>query len=257
MLKNTRFFPRSVIIGLLLAGLYIWAWQGLKVDLNTLKDSGQYVLVFLGDFFPPNWQVLPLALEALLETIQMSIIGTTIGAILSLPIAIISAHNLSPLWLRWLGNLIQNTLRSIPSIILALIFVSAIGLGATAGTCALGIYTIGYLAKFYQEAIESVEANSLQALQVMGASWLQIAQYGILPQILPLGLGYTLYMFEYNIRAASILGVVGAGGIGFELVSYINGFERNKAATFMIVMLVVVTTIDWGSSKLRQKLADR
>lgn len=257
MLKDTRSFPRFVIIGLLLGGLYVWAWQGLKVDLNTLKDSGQYVWVFLGDFFPPNWQVLPLALEALLETIQMSIIGTTIGAILSLPIAIISAHNLSPFWLQFLGNLLQNTLRSIPSIILALIFVSAIGLGATAGTCALGIYSIGYLAKFYQEAIESVEANSLQALQVTGASWLQIAQYGILPQILPLGLGYTLYMFEYNIRAASILGVVGAGGIGFELVSYINGFERNKAATFMIVMLVVVTTIDWGSSKLRQKLADR
>lgn len=257
MLKNYRLFLPSSLIGLLLVILYLWAWQSLKIDFNTLKSSGQYLGVFLSDFFPPNWQVLPLALEALLETIQMSIIGTTIGAILSIPIAIISAHNLSPRWLQFLGNFIQNALRSIPSIILALIFVSVIGLGATAGTFALGIYSIGYLAKFYQEAIESVEANSLQALQVMGASWLQIAQYGIFPQILPLGLGYTLYMFEYNIRAASILGVVGAGGIGFELVSYINGFERTKATTFMLVMLVVVTTIDWGSSKLRQKLADR
>lgn len=256
MLKQER-FPPSLAISLLFAILLAWAWQGLEVDFNTLKSSGEYVGVFLSDFFPPNWKVLPLALEALLETIQMSIIGTTIGAILSLPIAIISAHNLSPFWLQFLGNLIQNILRSIPSIILALIFVSAIGLGATAGTCALGIYSIGYLAKFYQEAIESVEANSLQALQVTGASWIQIAQYGILPQILPLALGYTLYMFEYNIRAASILGVVGAGGIGFELVSYINGFERTKATTFMIVLLVVVTLIDWGSSKLRQKLADR
>ncbi|PSF33064.1 phosphonate ABC transporter, permease protein PhnE [Aphanothece hegewaldii CCALA 016] len=257
MLKKSQSYLPSLLLGLLLIGVYIWAWQGLKVDLNTIKDGGKYIAVFLSDFFPPNWQVLPLALEALLETIQMSIIGTTIGAFLSLPIAIISAHNLSPYGLQFLGNLIQNTLRSIPSIILALIFVSAIGLGATAGTFALGIYSIGYLAKFYQEAIESVEANSLQALEVTGASWLQIAQYGILPQILPLALGYTLYMFEYNIRAASILGVVGAGGIGFELVSYINGFERTKASTFMIVMLVVVTTIDWGSSKLRQKLADR
>ena len=252
MLKNPRNY---FFIGLLIT-IYIWAWQSLKVDLTALSNSGQYLGVFLGDFFPPNWQVLPLALEALLETIQMSVIGTTIGAILSLPIAILSAHNLSPVGLRSLGNLLQNTLRSIPSIILALIFVSVIGLGSTAGTFALGIYSIGYLAKFYQEAIESVDANSLQALQVTGASWLQIAQYGILPQILPLSLGYTLYMFEYNIRAASILGVVGAGGIGFELVNYINGFERTKATTFILVMLVVVTVIDLGSSKLRQKLTE-
>jgi phosphonate transport system permease protein len=252
MLKNPRNY---FFIGLLIT-VYIWAWQSLKVDLTSLQNSGQYLGVFLGDFFPPNWQVLPLALEALLETIQMSVIGTTIGAILSLPIAILSAHNLSPVGLRSLGNLLQNTLRSIPSIILALIFVSVIGLGSTAGTFALAIYSIGYLAKFYQEAIESVDANSLQALQVTGASWLQIAQYGILPQILPLSLGYTLYMFEYNIRAASILGVVGAGGIGFELVNYINGFERTKATTFILVMLVVVTVIDLGSSKLRQKLTE-
>jgi phosphonate transport system permease protein len=252
MLKNPRNY---FFIGLLIT-IYIWAWQSLKVDLTSLSNSGQYLGVFLGDFFPPNWQVLPRALEALLETIQMSVIGTTMGAILSLPIAILSAHNLSPVGLRSFGNLLQNTLRSIPSIILALIFVSVIGLGSTAGTFALGIYSIGYLAKFYQEAIESVDANSLQALQVTGASWLQIAQYGILPQILPLSLGYTLYMFEYNIRAASILGVVGAGGIGFELVNYINGFERTKATTFILVMLVVVTVIDLGSSKLRQKLTE-
>jgi len=252
MLKNPRNY---FFIGLLIT-IYIWAWQSLKVDLTSLSSSGQYLGVFLGDFFPPNWQVLPQAMEALLETIQMSVIGTTMGAILSLPIAILSAHNLSPVGLRSFGNLLQNTLRSIPSIILALIFVSVIGLGSTAGTVALGIYSIGYLAKFYQEAIESVDANSLQALQVTGASWLQIAQYGILPQILPLSLGYTLYMFEYNIRAASILGVVGAGGIGFELVNYINGFERTKATTFILVMLVVVTVIDLGSSKLRQKLTE-
>jgi phosphonate transport system permease protein len=252
MLKNPRNY---FFIGLLIT-IYVWAWQSLKVDLTSLSNSGHYLGVFLGDFFPPNWQVLPRAMEALLETIQMSVIGTTMGAILSLPIAILSAHNLSPVGLRSLGNLLQNTLRSIPSIILALIFVSVIGLGSTAGTFALGIYSIGYLAKFYQEAIESVDANSLQALQVTGASWLQIAQYGILPQILPLSLGYTLYMFEYNIRAASILGVVGAGGIGFELVNYINGFERTKATTFILVMLVVVTVIDLGSSKLRQKLTE-
>ncbi len=145
-------------------------------------------------------------------------------------------------------------MRSVPSIILGLIFVAATGLGAPAGTLALSIYTIGYLAKFYQQAIEAVDSRSIEFLQVTGASRLQVAQYGILPQVLPLGLGYTLWMFEYNIRAASVLGVVGAGGIGFQLKSYIDGFEYNKATTMMLVLLVVVTVIDLLSSQLRKRL---
>lgn len=184
----------------------------------------------------------------------MSLWGTTIGAIISLPIAILSASNLAPWWMRWFANFLQNVVRSIPSIILGLIFVAATGLGAPAGTLALGIYTIGYLGKFYQTAIESVDRYSLEALQVSGASWFQIAQYGVMPQIMPLLWGYTLYMFEYNIRAASVLGVVGAGGIGFELVNYIRGFEYNKATTMMLVLLVVVTSIDIISSQLRRHL---
>ncbi|MFM6255871.1 MAG: ABC transporter permease subunit, partial [Dolichospermum sp.] len=117
--------------------------------------------------------------QALIETVQMSVWGTTIGAILSLPIAMASANNIAPLWLRWIANLLQNAVRSVPSIILGLIFVAATGLGAPAGTLALSIYTIGYLAKFYQQAIESVDHRSLESLQVIGASKIQIAQYGI------------------------------------------------------------------------------
>lgn len=234
--------------------VYAWAWQGLKIDSAIVDNAGGYIQTFLGDFYPPNWSVLDLAIAALIETIQMSIWGTTIGAIISLPIAIASSHNLSPHWLRWAASLLQNAIRSVPSIVLALICVAAVGLGETAGTLAVSVYTIGYLAKFYQEAIESVEKTSLEALQVVGASPWQIVQYGIFPQVLPLYLGYTLYMFEYNIRISSIFGVVGAGGIGFELVTYINGFERTKATTFMLVLLVVVTAIDAVSGKLRQKL---
>lgn len=234
--------------------VYFWAFRGLKVDPTLFQDGWKYVTVFLSDFWPPNFEILDVAIKALIETIQMSILGTTMGAIISLPIAILSARNLAPKWLQWLANFLQNIVRSVPSIVLGLIFVAAIGLGPAAGTLALGIYTIGYLAKFYQEAIEAVDPRSIESLQVTGASWIQIAQYGILPQVLPLGLGYTLYMFEYNIRAASVLGAVGAGGIGFQLKTYIDSFERTKAATIMLVLLVVVTIIDTLSSKLRQRL---
>ena len=246
------FIPLLVL--LFMIGVYIWALQGLKVDFELLKDSSPYIIDFISRLFPPDWKVLNIAVKGLIETVQMSIWGTSIGAILSLPIAIASASNIAPLWLRWIANLLQNAVRSVPSIILGLIFVAATGLGAPAGTLALSIYTIGYLAKFYQQAIESVDHRSLESLQVIGASRIQIAQYGILPQILPLGLGYTLWMFEYNIRAASVLGVVGAGGIGFQLKSYIDGFEYTKATTMMLVLLVVVTVIDWFSSKLRRYL---
>lgn len=235
-------------------GVYGWAWQGLKIDLQSLQNSGGYITDFISRLFPPDLSILDVAAQRLLETIQMSLWGTTLGAIFSLPIAILSASNLAPWWVRWGANFIQNMVRSIPSIILGLIFVAATGLGAPAGTLALGIYTIGYLGKFYQTAIESVDRYSLEALQVSGASWLQIAQYGVMPQVLPLLWGYTLYMFEYNIRAASVLGVVGAGGIGFELVNYIRGFEYNKATTMMLVLLVVVTAIDIFSSQLRRRL---
>ena len=246
-----------ILIFLAVIIVYGWAWNGLQIDLQALKDSGGYITDFIARLFPPDLSILDVAWARLLETIQMSLWGTTIGAIISLPIAVLSANNLVPWWVRWGANFFQNTVRSIPSIILGLIFVAATGLGAPAGTLALGIYTIGYLGKFYQTAIESVDRYSLEALQVSGASWFQIAQYGVLPQVLPLLWGYTLYMFEYNIRAASVLGVVGAGGIGFELVNYIRGFEYNKATTMMLVLLIVVTCIDIVSSQLRRHLEQK
>lgn len=255
-LKRLRFYPwlSSLLILLLVVVVYGWALRGLKLDFELLRSSWPYITDFITRLFPPDWKVLDIAVKALIETVQMSLWGTTIGAILSVPIAIGSASNIAPGWLRSLANLLQNTVRSVPSIILGLIFVAATGLGAPAGTLALGIYTIGYLAKFYQQAIEAVDPRSLESLQVIGASKLQIAQYGILPQVLPLGLGYTFWMFEYNIRAASVLGVVGAGGIGFQLKSYIDGFEYTKATTMMLVLLVVVTVIDAFSSQLRHRL---
>jgi phosphonate transport system permease protein len=244
----------KIFVAIAVIAIYAWAWDGLQVDLKSLKDSGTYITDFVSRLFPPDLSILDVAWEKLLETIQMSLWGTTIGAVVSLPIAILSSNNLVPLWVRGAANFVQNIVRSIPSIILGLIFVAATGLGAPAGTLALGIYTICYLGKFYQTAIESVDRYSLESLQVSGASWLQIAQYGVMPQVLPLILGYTLYMFEYNIRSASVLGVVGAGGIGFELVNYIRGFEYNKATTMMLVLLVVVTFIDIISSQLRHRL---
>jgi phosphonate transport system permease protein len=256
LLAQNPLIKRLLIFSILLFSVFVYAWalEGIGINSEILDKSLFYVTDFISRFFPPNLAVLDIAVQKLIETIQMSLWGTTIGAIVSVPIAVASAHNIAPKWLQWLANLLQNSVRSVPSIILGLIFVAATGLGSPAGTLALAIYTIGYLAKFYQQAIEAVNPRSIESLQVIGASRWQVTQYGIFPQVLPLALGYTLWMFEYNIRAASVLGVVGAGGIGFELKSYIDGFEYTKATTMMLVLLVVVTVIDIISSKLRQFL---
>ena len=135
------------LIFLLIIGVYSWSLQGLKVDFKLLKDSWPFITDFIYRLFPPNLQVLDIAVKGLIETVQMSVWGTSIGAVLSLPIAIASSSNIAPLWLRWIANLLQNAIRSVPSIILGLIFVAATGLGAPAGTLALGLVGLGPLVR--------------------------------------------------------------------------------------------------------------
>jgi phosphonate transport system permease protein len=248
---------RNGAIGLGVVALYGWALRGLDADLSLMRDSWPYMVDFVTRLLPPDWSVLDVAVKALIETIQMSLWGTTLGAICSIPIAVLSANNIAPLWIRGPVSLLQNGIQSIPSIVLGLFFVAATGLGAPAGMLALGVYTIGYLGTFYRQTIEGVDRTPLDALRVTGASPVQVVQYGIVPQVLPTIVGYTVYMFEYNLRAASVLGVVGAGGIGFELVNYIRGFEYPKATTMMLVLLVVITIVELMSSRLRKHLEAR
>jgi phosphonate transport system permease protein len=160
LLNRTLFNSwKPTVILLLVIVVYIWAGQSLELNLQTLGKSWPYVIDFGKRLFPPDLSVLDVAIKSLLETVQMSLWGTTLGALFSLPIAIASAHNVAPVSLQWAANFLQNMVRSVPSIILGLVFVSATGLGAQAGTMALSIYTVGYLAKFFQEAIESLDAR--------------------------------------------------------------------------------------------------
>ncbi len=145
-----------LVILLIVIIIYGWALQGLQLNFELLTSSAPFIADFISRLFPPDFRVIDIAIKALIETVQMSLWGTTIGAIISVPIAVASARNVAPTWLQWLANLLQNAVRSVPSIILGLIFVAATGLGAPAGTLALSIYTIGYLAKFYQQAIEAL-----------------------------------------------------------------------------------------------------
>ncbi|QDG53033.1 phosphonate ABC transporter, permease protein PhnE [Persicimonas caeni] len=251
---NRKGFYALVGAGLIAA--FIWAAIGVEFSASKLFGNLDNAADFLGRLFPPDFSdgVTEPVLASLIETIQMALLGTSLAAVLSLPIAVMAARNISPGWLRTGARLVLNLLRTVPSIIWGLFFVAIVGLGPFPGILALTFYASGYLGKFYYEGIESIDIKPLRALKTVGAGRIHRFRFGVLPQVIPLLLGYTLYMFEYNVRSASILGVVGAGGIGFYLYTYINNFNYAKATTALLALLVVVTAIDALSSVLRRRL---
>jgi phosphonate transport system permease protein len=258
-MENTVVTKKRIWNGAILlaaAALYIWALRGSEFDWNKLAGSFPHAWDFLKRMMPPDWSVRGTALTALAETIQMALLGTTIGALLSLPLGVLAARNLSPRWLHLAARGLLNLIRTVPSVVWGLFFVAAVGLGAFSGVLAMSCYTIGYLGKFYYETFESMDGAAAEALRIAGASKPQVFQYAILPQSLPLLANYTLFILEYSIRAATILGVVGAGGVGFYLYVYLRNFEYPKAATLLIVLLLVVLAMDWLSARLRRHLVD-
>ncbi len=248
---------RKVFYGVafaLIVAAYVWSVMGVNFTASKLFGGLGSAGSFLSRLFPPDFSVSGTVFDSLVETVQMALIGTTLAAFVSLPISVLAARNVSPGPIRTCARILLNLLRTVPSIIWGLFFVAMVGLGPLPGILALTFYASGYLGKFYYEGIESISPGPVRALKTTGASRLQQFRHGVFPQVLPLLAGYTLYMFEYNVRAASILGVVGAGGIGFYLYTYINNFNYSKATTALLFLLVIVTVIDMSSSWLRERL---
>lgn len=243
------------ILGAALAiGLYIWAALGVKFSLGRIFSNAHHGADFIRRMLPPDFGVTATIVDSLRETIQMALIGTSLAALLSLPIAVLAARNISSLPVQIVARTLLNLLRTVPSIIWGLFFVAVVGLGPFPGILALTFYASGYLGKFYYEGIESIDPRPLISLRTVGATPFQRFRWGVFPQVLPLMLGYTMYMLEYNVRAASVLGIVGAGGVGFYLYTYINNFQYERAATALILLLALVTVLDFASSHLRARL---
>jgi phosphonate transport system permease protein len=242
-----------LVLGALVAA-YAWAAWGVGFGASRIFGNLGHAADFVSRMLPPDPSVVPTVAASLVETVQMALIGTTLAAALALPVAMMAARNVSPRPLQLGARLVLNALRTVPSLIWGLFFVAMVGLGPLPGILALMFYAGGYLGKFYYEGIEAIDPRPRLALRTVGASALQRFRYGVFPQVMPLLLGYTLYMFEYNVRAASILGVVGAGGVGYYLYSYVNSFQYDRATTALLLLLVVVTVIDAASSQLRRRL---
>jgi phosphonate transport system permease protein len=234
--------------------LCLWAAAATEVSLTRSIEGIPFVLDFLRRMVPPDLSVLGHALRGATQTLQIAIVGTGIAAVLALPVSFLAARNVSPPWLFYVARSILNVFRAVDTLVYALIFVAAVGLGPFPGVLAVVAYTATVLAKLYSEAIESIDPGPVEAVAATGAGRLQLLRWGILPQLVPQFLSFTLYRFETNIRAAAILGFVGAGGIGFYIQTYLRMLNYPAASTVLLVLIALVMVVDFASSRLRARL---
>jgi phosphonate transport system permease protein len=240
------------------AAALLWSARDLNLSLTELVKGMPWVADFVSRMLPPNWGFMAQLAKPVFETIQLAVWGTLFAIVLALPLCFLAARNLSPSPIVFhFMRQVFNAARGINEIIFALIFVAAVGLGPFAGVLALSIHGAGMLGKFFAEAIEEADPGPVEALRATGASPLQVIVFAVLPQALPAWIAATLYRLEVNLRAATILGMVGAGGIGFELYSSLKLFQYEDTATCVIVILVMVMTADYLSSRLRARILAR
>jgi phosphonate transport system permease protein len=231
----------------------IWAGSAVEFSLTKLKDGLPYMADFLSRMFPPDLSILNKVFTETLLTIQLAWVSTVIAAFLSIPVAFFAAKNVSEsAWVRNSTIFFLNADRAIDSLILALFFVSAVGLGPFPGTLALAIHSVGMLGKLFADAIEAIDRGPVEALESAGAGKLAVIRWAIWPQVAPHFISLFLFRFELNVRVAVVLGLVGAGGIGFLLTQYMRLFQYPKVATVILVILALVMFVDLISSRLRR-----
>ncbi|WP_166241423.1 phosphonate ABC transporter, permease protein PhnE [Paenibacillus turpanensis] len=240
-----------VLILLLLVGS---AYQTDASFGKLITGTGE-MMELLADMFPPDWAYIDTIWEAMLQTIQMAVIGTTVGGLLAIPVAFTAAHNVfGSKLLHNASRVILNLIRTIPELLFAAVFVAIFGIGPFAGVLAISFFSFGLIAKLFYESIEAIDPGPLEAMTAVGANKMQWIHFGIVPQVVAQYVAYFLYTFEVNVRGAAILGIVGAGGIGLFLDRSLNQLRYDRAATIIILTLVIVLIIDYVSTKIREKL---
>jgi phosphonate transport system permease protein len=246
---------RPWLIALIVVGSYSVAWHLAGVDLSRLATGIPRLGHWLAQAWPPSIGEIPLFLQRTAETVAMAAIGTTLATLLALPTAIFASRNITPLPslyypVRWF----LNGLRGIDSFVFALLFVAAVGLGPFAGVLGICLHSWGSATKLFADHIENTNLGPFEAVRATGASRLQSILYALAPDILPVLLSTALYLWEFNVRASTVLGVVGAGGIGLELKNSVDLLDFSRLFTIIAVILLVVTALDQLSNWLRRRL---
>lgn len=239
--------------GLLLL-LLASSWQGADMrPMDLLRDSGNMAR-YAAEFFPPNFAQWELYLQEMLVTLQIALWGTALAVLSAVPLALLASSNIVPAWVYQPVRRVLDAFRAINEMVFAMLFVVAVGLGPFAGVLALWIHTTGTLAKLFSEAVEAIDPQPVEGIRSTGANALHEVIYGVIPQVMPLWISYTLYRFEANVRSASVVGMVGAGGIGVVLWEIIRGFQYAETCAVMLIIVVTVSMIDLVSARIRKVL---
>jgi len=244
------------MITFLIIGFYLFSmyWTQEQTPGN-FKNALFNLTNLFQKFFPPNFRILSSVWKPMADTIQMAIISTTIAALLTIPLALLGSRNITPFKpIYFIARASLNLIRLIPEMVLAIVFVGIFGVGVISGVIALIIFSLGVLSKLISETIESVNMNSLEAIRASGGGLLQVIFFGLFPQVLPQITSFILYVFEVNVRASVVLGLVGAGGIGLMLERELKFYNYPNVMAIIIVIFVVVIGIEYMSNKLREAL---
>ncbi len=238
-----------------LAALLAAGVRGAEIGkVGELFSGSSNMGQFAGEFVRPNFSDISLYVSAMWLTIQMALWGTFLALVIAVPLGLAGARNLAPVWIQQPVRRILDVLRSIPDLAIGAIFVVAVGLGPFAGVMALAVNTGGVLGKLFSEAVEAVEPGPIDGVRATGATPLQQIVWGVMPQVAPLWTSYALYRFESNARAATVLSLIGAGGIGQNLFDSINSFAFDQTSAIVIVIVVAVSIIDVISQLIRTRL---
>lgn len=242
--------------GIVLAGAAALAgsWWGTEFQPLLLLESLPRVGEFLGRMVPPDLSVADLVARACLETVAIAYLGTVLGLLLAFPLGFLAASNLMPWWVYHPTKVLLGVIRSVPLILLAMLFVVAVGLGPFPGVLAIAFHSVGMLGKFCAEEFESTDRRIVEAVEGTGASRAQVLRFGILPQVIPQIISFSLFRLELNLRDATILGLVGAGGIGYYITLYIRGFQYDKVAALCLVIFAMVIAVDLLAYLLRRRV---
>ena len=231
-----------------------WSWHGADMrPLDLFRDSGN-MAQFAADFFPPDFHDWRNYLSEMLVTVQIAVWGTFLAVICAVPLGLLSASNIVPPAIYQPARRVMDACRAINEMVFAMLFIVAVGLGPFAGVLALWVHTTGVLAKLFSEAVEAIDPRPVEGVRATGAGALEEIVYGVIPQVLPLWISYSLYRFESNVRSASVLGIVGAGGIGTVLWEIIRSFQYAQTCAVMIIVIAFVTAIDTMSARIRAML---
>lgn len=242
----------SVYIGV--AVYVIWIMATLPIDWNRVSEGLTRAARIFNGAFPPSFERSGLLIDGFLESLKIAILATAAGVILSIPIAFMAARNVAPLPVFYLGRALIIIARSFHPVIVAIIFVKAVGFGPFAGVLTLIVYSIGFVAKMLAERIEEIDFGQVEAMRAAGAPYFSTLSYAIFPQIMPRQIGLTIYQLDSNLRASAVVGIVGAGGIGSTLANAFGRYDYDFALAITIVIVGAILISEAISGQIRKRL---